>query len=320
MAKIGVIAALFNHERYLSIAIESVLEQTFQDWELIIWDDGSMDRSLEIAQKYRKRDSRVKVFQHPDGVNLGQEATRNAAIQNTDSEFISLLDTDDYYYPKKLELLLNAFTEESIGLVYGKTKFLNDQTQQLNDSGIKHEPSGDVLKDLIWDNFICAGSVLFRKKFIDNGMQFDINLKTCGEYPLWVEIASKSKIVHVNEYVSVWRDHGINTGSKYDVLAKEELVRLKKNWIINKKYNLNDDDLSHSLIKSLYDLASIYYDKLELKKCIKICNEILTYKNINLSILMKSQILKTLCMIGKHPNIILSKLKNKIFKMKKHTF
>lgn len=317
MAKIGVIAALFNHERYISKAIESVLEQTYQDWELIIWDDGSIDRSLEIAKQYEKKDARIKVFQHPGNKNMGQEASRNAALQKTEAEFIALLDTDDYYLPRKLELLLGAFTDQNIGLTYGKTKFLNEQTQELKDSGIMYEPSGDVLKDLIWDNFICAGSVLFRKKFIETGLQFDAHFKTCGEYPLWVEIASKSKVVHVPEYVSVWRDHGVNTGSKLDVLAKEELVELKNNWIREKKYKIDESVLHNSLHKSMYDLASMYYQKLELKKCSKICSEIWELKKVDSKILMKSQILKTICMIGKYPNIIISRLKNKIYEMRK---
>ena len=81
MARVSIITALYNHEKYVGQAIESVLAQTYGDWEHIIWDDGSSDGSLKVAERYAARDARVKVFAHPGGANRGQENTRNAALE-----------------------------------------------------------------------------------------------------------------------------------------------------------------------------------------------------------------------------------------------
>src|SRR4051812_3771803 len=107
MAKVSIITALYNHESYVGAAIESVLAQTFGDWELIVWDDGSSDRSLAVAQKYAEQDPiRVKIHTHPANANRGQENTRNEALKICSGEFVGLLDSDDVYHPQKLEWLL----------------------------------------------------------------------------------------------------------------------------------------------------------------------------------------------------------------------
>ncbi len=317
MAKVTVIAALFNHEKYLSQAIESVINQTYKDWELIIWDDGSTDQSLEIAKKFQKMDSRIKVFTHENKMNLGQEKTRNLAIDKSSGEFLSLLDTDDYFLPSKLERLVDRMKDPTVGLVYGRTDFYDEKTQKIIKSGIQNNPSGNVLSDLIYDNFICACSVLIRKNIINEGIQFDSNYKTCGEYPLWVEIAKKWKVSFVDEVIAVWRKHNENTGTKYELLAKEELVLLKKKWIEDKSLGEIKGEIYKSYYKSVYDLAAMNYQKLNLEVCKKLCKEILLTTNSEKKYQMKAQIMYSLCLIGKLPNQMISKFKTFIWEMRK---
>ncbi len=317
MAKISVIAALFNHERYVSEAIESVLCQTYSNWELILWDDGSTDRSLEIARFYAKKDQRIFVFQHENGTNLGQEATRNAAITKSTGEYLSLLDTDDYFLPGKFELLLPFLKKENVGFAYGRAKFLDQQTGKFSDPNIEAEPEGDVVNALLWDNFICAGAVLFKREALESNLRFDTSLKTCGEYPLWVEIALKWKFAKTAEEVAVWRNHGENTGSIYAIEAKEELVNLKERWMNDSRFSDSIYSLKKSYAKNLYDLAALLYQNLDLSRCRNVCNRIGKVEGADQSYLLKAKVLKTLSYSGKLPNYIFSLIKQKLWEIRR---
>lgn len=117
---VSVIIIAYNGEAFLSQAIDSVLAQTFQDFELLVVDDGSTDRTRQIADAYRMT-RRVRVLSHPDGGNRGMSAARNLGLSQARGEFIAFLDADDVWAPEKLEqqvVILRA--EPEVGLVYGR--------------------------------------------------------------------------------------------------------------------------------------------------------------------------------------------------------
>src|SRR5262245_39872039 len=129
MPRVAVLTALYNHEAFVGRAIESVLAQTYRDWELILWDDGSSDRSLAIAQEYAENHGdRLRVFTHSNGANRGQEETRNAALRETAAEYFCLLDSDDFYHPSKLENLVPLLDAKDVGLAYGETIHVESAT------------------------------------------------------------------------------------------------------------------------------------------------------------------------------------------------
>lgn len=109
MPKISVIVPVYNTEQYLHRCIDSILAQTYWDFELLLVDDGSTDASGVICDEYAEKDSRIKVFHQ---VNQGQAAARNHALDwvfaNSDSEYISFVDSDDWVHPRFLELLYEA--------------------------------------------------------------------------------------------------------------------------------------------------------------------------------------------------------------------
>lgn len=100
---ISVLTPFYNVVPYLEEAIESVLHQTYSNWELLLVDDGSTDGSREIALKYVKLfPEKIKYLQHPKGINKGLPASRNLAVQMASGEFLALLDADDYWLDNKL--------------------------------------------------------------------------------------------------------------------------------------------------------------------------------------------------------------------------
>ena len=129
MTKISVITASYNYENYIKETIESVLSQTFQDWEMVIVDDGSKDNSVEVIKSYCQKDDRIKLFQHEGGINKGLVETIRLGVNKAQGEWLVFLESDDTitpdYMEEKLKVLqnypeikfifndLNLFGEES---------------------------------------------------------------------------------------------------------------------------------------------------------------------------------------------------------------
>lgn len=318
MPRISVIAALFNHEKYVAKAIESVISQTFTDWELILWDDGSSDRSLEIAKSYAAKDpERIFVHKHEFGANRGQENTRNAAIAKARGEFLSLLDTDDYFHPEKLKSLFAVLNSDiSVGLAFGRVEVVSDQGGRSVKTLAASEMSGEVFDELVLDNFISACAVLFRKKFVEEGMKFDSRFKTIGEYPLWLEIARNSKVAFVPQVVAYWRVHDSNTGSKLAVQAKRELVDLKEWMLSEKKYDRFTSAIRRGLAKSRYDYISELYRVLDLHEMRVQCLKLVIDSYATTAQRAKAAALLASSGAGKKVNKLLSSLKQKAYEVR----
>ena len=120
---VSAIIIFLNEERFLAEAVESVLAQSFEDWELILVDDGSSDRSPELARTYaRLHPRRIRCLSHPGGRNLGMSASRNLGIGGARGRYIGFLDADDVWMPEKLaEQCARLEANPRCGLVYGRT-------------------------------------------------------------------------------------------------------------------------------------------------------------------------------------------------------
>lgn len=129
--KVSIVLPVYNGEKYLTDAIESVIAQTCQDWELLIIDDGSSDGSSAICDGYAERDSRIKVFHQPNG---GVNSARAKGVDHTAGEFLAFLDADDRFVPDALEYLLAScasetdllLAEERPDTFIGKDTFLSE--------------------------------------------------------------------------------------------------------------------------------------------------------------------------------------------------
>jgi hypothetical protein len=255
--RVSIITALYNHEAYVAQAIESVLAQTYGDYELILWDDGSQDRSLEIARSYvRKYPQKVFSYTHPGRINLGQEATRNEALKVAGGEYLCLLDSDDYWLPRKLEqqvAVLDAAPQ--VGLVYGPIRVWIEGVGEMNlPKGAM--ANGMVFDELVGRNFIHACDAMFRRECIKGQAEpFQKQYKTMGEYPLWLNIAKDWQVAAIDQPLAVWRVHGHNTGSKKRLLARRELAEMAEGLLRNPGYSNHRDAIIRAMNQYRYDLA-----------------------------------------------------------------
>lgn len=123
--RVSVITIFLNAERFLGEAVESVLGQTREDWELLLVDDGSTDGSPETARRYAERHpGRIRYLEHPDHANQGMSASRNLGLAHARGEYVALLDADDVYLPEALERrVAELASRPEAGMVYGPTLY-----------------------------------------------------------------------------------------------------------------------------------------------------------------------------------------------------
>jgi glycosyltransferase involved in cell wall biosynthesis len=147
---VSVITPFYNAERFLEEAIQSVLGQSYDNWELLLVDDGSADGGTEIACKYAARyPDRIRYVEHPGNCNMGACASRNVGIRHSQGEYVALLDADDVWLPNKLQeqvALMEAYP--TAGLVYGRSEYWYDWDESVRSSQENHIPPlarGDVL-------------------------------------------------------------------------------------------------------------------------------------------------------------------------------
>jgi glycosyltransferase involved in cell wall biosynthesis len=223
MSTVSVVIPTFNRRDYITIALDSVLAQTYKDYEIVVIDDGSSDDTKEVLKPYQET---IRYFYQE---NRGISGARNRGIRESRGDYIALLDSDDYWLPEKLKCQVDRIREEpGCGMVATRcSSIAPDGTFRKKNRPGK---SGWILNDIFRANFIRTSSVLITRTCFDTVGLFDESLPECEEYDLWLRIAKQYPIAFINEPLTVYTDnpHGVST----DSLAGR-LVRLK---VLEKEY------------------------------------------------------------------------------------
>ena len=190
---------VYNHEKFVSETIESVINQTYQDWEFIITNDDSSDRSLDIIQQYD--DPRIKLFSFDK--NAGARVARNNSIKNATGEYIAVINSDDVWIPNKLEKQVDFLDKNSeIGAVFTYAAFINDDSEDIGyDHHYGHIFNQHNRSRLEWlrdfflaGNCLCHPSVLIRKICHEYLGLYDERLGQLEDFDMWVRLATKYQI------------------------------------------------------------------------------------------------------------------------------
>lgn len=222
---ISVIINCFNSDSYLKEALDSVIAQTYQNWEIIFWDNQSTDNSASIVQSYN--DKRIRYFYAPEHTSLGEG--RNQALQKARGEYISFLDCDDVYFPSKLEKNLLAFENETIGLIYsnGYTHFQEQNKKKPFYTAL--QVKGYVYEKWLASYQVMIPSVMFRKKVLE-GMNywFDKRFSMIEEFDFFMRVAQTWKINYIDEKLCLWRSHQASLSkTKRELFEKENRIFLE---------------------------------------------------------------------------------------------
>ena len=193
MPTISVIIPVYNGEKTIKQTIESVLNQTFRDFELLIINDGSQDATLEIIQAIN--DERIQVFSYQ---NSGVSASRNRALTKAKGEFISFIDADDLWTPNKLELQLKALQDNpQAAVAYSWSDWIDESGQFLR-SGGHITVNGKAYEKLLLRDFIESGSnPLIRKQALDEVGCFEQSVTPAEDWDMWLRLAARYEFVTV---------------------------------------------------------------------------------------------------------------------------
>ena len=199
----------FNYGKFIKQAIESVLMQTEQSFELIIIDDGSTDNSKEIIEKYKDLKNIRIVYQKNKGLNV----TNNIALRAARGKYIVRLDADDYFSPNALELLLEKLESDSmLGMVF-PDYFLIDTQGEVLERQKRHGFDNEVK---LFDQAAHGACTMIRVQFLREIGGYDESFSCQDGYELWVKFTSKFKVSNINEPLFYYRKHGKNLTSNED--------------------------------------------------------------------------------------------------------
>ena len=246
--RVSVVIPAYNHERYVGEAIQSVLNQTFQDFELIIINDGSTDRTEEEILKFH--DPRIRYYSQE---NRGLSATLNRGIELARGEFFTFLPSDDMMLPEKLQIQTKVLEEsKDLGLVFSYPIIIDAQGKEIIDDPIvdwfktPFDKKEEIFPALFERNFLCAPTVLIRKECFKKVGFFDESLKTAQDYDMWMRILKYYDLKIIKLPLLKLRWHGGNL--TYRPTEETEMERAKV--ILNAFKNLKIEEISPGLLIS----------------------------------------------------------------------
>ena len=245
MYSVSIITASYNYARFIAETINSVLAQTYQDWELIVVDDGSKDNSVEIIKSYCQKDSRIKLFQHENGVNKGLAQTLKLGIEKATGEWIAFVESDDTLAPTALQERIDFLKKNPSVLFlfddvckFGETKAIDKvegsyirtskkvnqilKNFQKKEGGIFISPA-NFAKYFSKINLIPTFSCVIVKKSITNSLDFNSPLGYKLDRYLYAQLAIENGVCYINKKLTNWRIHeGSYTSSKEEPKARLE--------------------------------------------------------------------------------------------------
>ncbi len=259
---VSIIMPAYNADKYIAQSIQSVLEQTYQNWELIIVDDGSTDRTAQIVQDFLSLDDRIKyVFQ----LNKGLGSARNKGINNSTGELIAFLDSDDLWIKEKLELQVRRMEETKADLVFSDGFIFpehdgTDETVSFQ-TIIGKFAGADMFSLSFVRNRIPVLSVLTRRETLNQVGLFDEDRRCHGaeDYDLWLRMAKHGAVFYgMKEKLVRYRIHT-------EAMSRNEVEMLKA-WNTVLSRHKRDGSLSKKVKQDRYrelnqQLAAIFIDK-----------------------------------------------------------
>ncbi len=283
MPKVSVVIPTYQAKDDVKKAINSVLNQTFRNYEVIVIDDGSTDSTRQVLRSYG---SRIRFFgeQHK-----GVSAARNRGIRASKGEYIAFLDSDDTWLPSKLALQVEILdTHPEIGFIFCDVAFMANE-KILNATVFKSRGkpySGSIYKQVISKNFISTSAMIVRKKCFDRVGLFDELLQVSEDHDMWIRLARYFKADYVDKPLVVGRIRKKSL-SRDEIRLQEGNIKLLKKTLKDDSSLLNDRDLLEKAFFPLIKrLGFLYLKKGENKKARAFFKKYAVLKRQELSLLM----------------------------------
>lgn len=278
MKKVSILMPMYNSEEFLRESIESVLNQTYTEIELIIVDDGSQDSSLEIVKSYNN--DKIKLYKNSR--NRGLPYTRNRLLDLATGEYIALLDSDDIALPERIEKQVEFLEKNKDVDILGSSAIIIGK-YTIEKSCRVITGSENIKANLIFGNCMINSSVIMRSKFIkDNNLRYREDCRFCQDYSFFIDASEKGKIENLNFSTIKYRSGHNNITNISKLYNIEERTRILREASlralrINKFFISKDEE--ELLCKYFFDRnLNPTYDESEFKILIGVLDKIV---NIN---------------------------------------
>ena len=221
---VSIIIPLYGCEAYLRETLDSVMAQTFTDWEAILINDCSPDNSLSIAQEYQSRDSRFRVFSHD--VNKGAHMARNTALEFVEGRYIAYLDSDDVWMPEKLQLQLDFMAENNVyACITGYQTIEEDGTYR----NTVMVPKRTGYKQMLGNTLTCTHTAVFDTEKVSKDLLVMPTIGAAEDLATWLNVMKAGYDFYgLDAVMAKYRKHG---GSR----SSNKLRAMKNTWNIYRK-------------------------------------------------------------------------------------
>lgn len=249
---VSIITPAYNSERFIAETIKSVLNQTYTDWELIIVDDCSTDKTSEIVLSFQKEETRIIYIKNE--TNKGSAISRNIALRNAKGKWIAFLDSDDVWHPEKLERQIEFMLKNNYNFSYTDYCEIDENSKENGKSvsGPKIIGKNKMLA-YCWPGCL---TVMYNADFV--GLMQTCDIKINEEYALWIKIAKMTNCYLLNENLAKYRRHS-------DSLSSQSYLKLIKWHYIMFRKSENKNVIS-SLILTLSNIIFGIYKKIVYRK------------------------------------------------------
>lgn len=232
---ISIIMPAYNAQKYIKDAIQSVLAQTYSNWELIIIDDCSNDNTRNIIEEFSKHDNRIKPIYRKH--NSGKPSVaKNSALEYIEGEYIAFLDSDDLWLPQKLEKQMHLMNDQQYFLCYTGGINIDENSKKIGSFLPKYE-NGDMFRNMLRRYEINNQSVLIKKEVFS---KFDESIIIGEDYKLFLNIVYNHKVCNIKEELIQYRCHAssITNINKFNLAEGtiSALLELNNKYHILKRY------------------------------------------------------------------------------------
>ena len=221
--KFSVVIPTYNYGHFISSCLDSVLNQTYADWECLVVDDASTDNTREVVESYCSKDQRI--MYHHLAVNSGPSTARNTALKRITGEYILFLDADDLIAPKKIQQAAEVFADQSVDFVFTDYAFFKENTEVLNK--ICHFLNGfssgfilasEIRSKLVYGNMFTISCLISKAERLKELDFFDTNINYNEDWDLWLRASFKNPVYYYDqrqEGITLIRNH--NTSHSKDI-------------------------------------------------------------------------------------------------------
>ncbi|MGN8059901.1 glycosyltransferase [Pedobacter sp. 22163] len=235
MPKVNIIMSVFNQEPYIMDSVNSIIGQSFKDWNLIIVNDGSIDKSLALLETFT--DPRIKIINNVENKGLIFSLNSMLAI-SSDAEYIARMDSDDIAFPTRLEKQLNFMLNHPQTDILGTAiKIFGNEIK----SKIRYVPQSNtkITESLFCFNPIMHPTLFFRSYLLDKGFSYDENYKGYEDYALWAKLADNFIFNNLDEPLLWYRRHSNNVTAGYKLdIEKDKSIFIEIIKCLSKNLNI----------------------------------------------------------------------------------